>query len=36
MAADSYEFLVLFTSTPGFANDCALAESIKEGSNPRP
>ncbi len=29
MAGD-YEFLVLFTSTPGFANDCALAESMKE------
>ena len=28
MAAD-YELLVLFTSTPGFANDCALAEAIK-------
>lgn len=28
MAGD-YEFLVLFTSTPGFANDCALAEAMK-------
>ncbi len=28
MAGD-FEFLVLFTSTPGFANDCALAESMK-------
>ena len=32
MAAD-FEFLVLFTSTPGFANDCALAESVK-AANP--
>ena len=32
MAAD-FEFLVLFTSTPGFANDCALAESMK-AANP--
>ena len=31
--ADEYEFLVLFTSTPGFANDCALAEAMK-ASNP--
>lgn len=28
MAAE-FEFLVLFTSSPGFANDCALAESMK-------
>ena len=28
MAGD-HEFLVLFTSTPGFVNDCALAESMK-------
>ena len=28
MAAD-FEFLVLFTSTPGFDNDCALADSMK-------
>lgn len=28
MASD-YEFLVLFTSTPGFANDCQLAEAMK-------
>lgn len=27
--ANSYEFMVLFTSTPGFVNDCALAESMK-------
>ena len=27
--ANSYEFMVLFTSTPGFANDCLLAESMK-------
>ena len=32
MACD-YEFLVLFTSTPGFANDCVLAESMK-AANP--
>ena len=33
MAGD-FEFLVLFTSTPGFANDCALATSMKR-VNPR-
>ncbi len=27
--AKDFEFLVLFTSTPGFANDCKLAEAIK-------
>ncbi len=32
MASD-FEFLVLFTSTPGFSNDCALAESMK-AANP--
>ena len=31
MAAD-FELLVLFTSTPGFANDCVLAESVKEAN----
>lgn len=31
--ARDYEFLVLFTSTPGFANDVRLAEMIKE-TNP--
>lgn len=31
LAAD-FEFLVLFTSTPGFANDCALAEAMKEAN----
>jgi hopanoid biosynthesis associated radical SAM protein HpnJ len=31
--AGSFEFLVLFTSTPGFANDCDLAESMK-AANP--
>ena len=25
-----YEFLVLFTSTPGFKGDCALAERMKQ------
>ncbi len=29
-AATDYEFLVLFTSTPGFANDCLLATAMKE------
>lgn len=33
MAGD-FEFLVLFTSTPGFLNDCRLAEAMK-ASNPR-
>ena len=27
--AGDFEFLVLFTSTPGFSNDCRLAESMK-------
>ena len=30
-----YEFLVLFTSTPGFAGDCKLAAAMK-AANPRP
>src|SRR5919197_2576760 len=29
----NYEFVVLFTSTPGFAGDCKLAEAMK-GANP--
>ena len=33
MARD-FDFLVLFTSTPGFANDCRLAEMMKD-TNPR-
>ncbi len=32
--AGDFEFLVLFTSTPGFRNDCLLAERMKE-VNPR-
>lgn len=30
--AGDFEFLVLFTSTPGFTNDCRLAESMKAGN----
>ena len=30
--AGEFEFVVLFTSTPGFANDCALAESMKQAN----
>src|SRR5215471_14428408 len=32
--AKEYEFLVLFTSTPGFKGDCALATAMKD-ANPR-